>query len=196
MNTVDLWTVVADLPELSGDPELLSGWAKIQSVIDDRSMLGKRSTLEVLRDAAALQSGSLNPAWGGSWRWDLSKGASKAVVASAFLYGVLVSSGVGPLVPIVVPAVLPLLFDLERVRLTGPENRVLTIIGARSGVFERCGDRVSLYSSLPDEIRQAISIVEFEQFIESAINAGVATEHEGVVQVLPNGQTVFRLQIS
>jgi hypothetical protein len=52
-----------------------------------------------------------------------------------------------------------------------------------------------LYASLPEDVRQSLREQEFEEFIEAAINAGVASEEGEVVEVLSTGESVFRLKI-
>ena len=151
--------------------------------------------LEVMRDVGTLQAGTIDPAWGGGWRWDMSSGAAKSVLASGLLYGVLVAAGVPGLLPLVIPAVIPLLFDIEKVRLTRSERSILNIIGARREAFERKGTVKQLYASLPEDVRQSLSMHEFEEFIDAAISAGVASEEGDVVEVLSTGETVFRLKV-
>jgi hypothetical protein len=192
---VDVWSLVQSVPENCGEAEFIESWRPIADLIGPRSQFGEMALLEVMRDVATLQAGTIDPAWGGGWRWDMSSGAAKSVLATGLLYGVLVAAGVPGLLPLVIPAVLPLLFDIEKVRLSRSERNVINIIGARKRVFDRVGTVQELYASLPDDVRQSLSEHEFEEFIDAAINAGVASETGEYVEVLSTGQSEFRLKI-
>lgn len=192
---VEVWSVVERIPVDAGEPEFADSWRSIAEVVGDRAEAGEMAMLEVVRDGGALQTGGLDPAWGGGWRWDMSTGAARSVLASALLYGVLVSAGVSGLLPLVVPAVIPLLFEVEKVRLTRSERNVINIIGARKDAFKRMGTIPELYASLPEVIRQSLGEQEFEEFMDAAINAGVASENGDIVEVLSTGETVFRLKV-
>src|ERR1039457_1202080 len=138
------WSLIGNLPTSSGDAEFVAAWRPVGEMIGPRSAVGEMAMLQVMRDAGALQAGSVDPAWGGGWRWDLSKGAAKSVLTSAMIYGMLIAAGVPGLLPLVVPAVIPLLFEVEKVRLARDEHNVIHIIGARSGAFNRYGTRREL----------------------------------------------------
>jgi hypothetical protein len=193
---VDLWELVTSLPAEAGDVEFARCWSAVGELVGERADVGQVAMLEVMRDAGSLQSGSMHPAWGGGWRWNMSSAAAKSVLASGIVYGVLVAAGVPALLPLVVPAVIPLLFDIEKVRLTPAEGRVINIIGARNSALTRSGTPRQLYETLPDDVRQSLSEAEFEEFIDKAIAAGVASGYGDVVEVLSTGESVFRLQIT
>jgi len=194
--SVNLWSVVENVPADAGESEFATSWGAIASLVGDRSGSGEMAMLEVMRDAGTLQAGAIDPAWGGGWQWNMSSGAAKSVLASALLYGVLVAAGVPGLLPIVVPTVIPLLFEVEKVRLSRAEKNVIGIIGARKDAFDRRGNTRELYASLPDDVRQSVSEREFGEFIDAAIRAGVASEEGDIVEVLETGESVFRLHVS
>lgn len=193
--SVKVWSLVEKLPADAGEAEFTESWRPIAELIGSRSQAGELAMLEVMRDVGTLQAGTIDPAWGGGWRWDMSSGAAKSVLASGLLYGVLVAAGVPGLLPLVIPAVIPLLFDIEKVRLTRSERNILNILGARKEAFERKGTVKELYASLPEDVRQSLREQEFEEFIDAAINAGVASEEGEVVEVLSTGESVFRLKV-
>ena len=192
---IELWPLVQGVPAEAGDTEFAECWAKVGGMLGERSNSGKVAMLEVMRDTGALQSGAIHPAWGGGWRWDMSSGAAKSVLASGLIYGMMVAAGVTGLLPLVAPAVIPLLFEVKKVRLTREESNVIKIIGARPGVFQRGGTRSQLYATLPQEVRESLTESEFEGFVDSAIAAGVARENGEVVEILSTGETVFRLEL-
>lgn len=193
--SVKVWSLVENLPAEAGEAEFAESWRSIADMVGSRSQAGEMAMLEVMRDAGTLQAGTIDPAWGGGWRWDMSSSAAKSVLASGLLYGVLVAAGVPGLLPLVIPAVIPLLFDIEKVRLTRSERNILNIVGARKNALDRKGTVKELYASLPEDVRQSLREQEFEEFIDAAINAGVASEEGEVVEVLSTGESVFRLKI-
>lgn len=93
------------------------------------------------------------------------------------------------------PAVMPLLFELKKVRLTRNEGKIISIIGARKDAFARGGTPHQLYASLPTEVRESLKEHEFQDFIDAAIDAGLAIGDGEVVQILSTGESVFRLKI-
>jgi len=193
--TVQLWSLVEGLNRDVGEVQFVEAWRSISEMIGRHSESGELAMLEVMRDVGTHNAGTIDPAWGGGWQWDMSNGAAKSVLASALLYGVLVAAGVPGLLPLVIPAVIPLLFELEKVRLTRRERNVIDIIGARNRLFDRTGTTKDLYLSLPESVRQSLTELEFEEFIDAAISAGVASENGEFVEVLSTGESVFHLKI-
>jgi hypothetical protein len=190
------WSLINGVPISAGEPEFIKAWQSILEQVGDGVHTGEMAVLEVMRDAGALQIGALDPAWGGGWQWDMSSGAAKSVLTSALLYGVLVAAGIPTLLPIVVPTIMPLLFEIQRVRLTRSEKGIINIIGARKDALSRRGTSARLYKSLPIDVRASLGPHEFEQFIEAAINAGVASQYGEIIEVLESGENVFRLRIT
>src|ERR1035441_8958534 len=86
--------------------------------------------------------------------------------AAAFLAGVLAASGVAGLLPLVAPAVLPLLFDVHQMRLTRSRELVLAELQltpeARSGGLTA----EELYAKLPYQIRDQLSWLDFVDFLD------------------------------
>jgi hypothetical protein len=192
----DLNELVGNRPDKTfGEAELLESWGIVARDLGLDPALGEEAVLEVARDATALATDQLDPAFGGAWEWDLSDGVIKTVLASALLAGVLSAAGVIGLTPVVIPTVIPFLFDLKRVRLEREAERVIRIIGARPEMFRRRGSHEDLYRSLPDDVREHVTLREFSDFIEDAIRVGAAEEVSGVVQVFQEGDAELRLWI-
>ena len=87
---------------------------------------------------------------------------------------VLAASGVAGLLPLVAPAVLPLLFDVHQMRLTRSRELVLAELQltpeARSGGLTA----EELYAKLPYQIRDQLSWLDFVDFLDQVRRAGLA----------------------
>ena len=105
---------------------------------DGATRTGLRTFQTAFRAAVADSEGeeALNLR-GGGWVVDLRGGLVRTALATAFIAGVLAASGVTGLLPLVAPAVLPLLFDVHQVRLKPSQELVLAELQltpeARSG---------------------------------------------------------------
>ena len=110
----------------------------------------------------------------GGWVIDLRGGLIRGALATAFLAGVLAASGVAGLLPLVAPAVLPLLFDVHQMRLTRSRELVLAELQltpeARSGGLTA----EELYAKLPYQIRDQLSWLDFVDFLDQVRRAGLA----------------------
>lgn len=101
------------------------------------------------------------------------------MLATAFVAGVLAASGVTGLLPLVAPAVLPLLFDVHQVRLRSSEELVLAELQltpeARSGGLTA----EELYARLSYQTRNQLSWLDFVDFLDQVRHAGLADSAAG-----------------
>lgn len=185
----------AETTERFDEQELLRIWREVADDLGLNPQLGEEAILTTARDVTALACNQIEPAFGGAWVWDLSDNVVKTALIGVLLTGVMSACGVRELTPIVMPTILPLLFDFKRVRLEGKGERIVKIFGVRAEAFERTGSRQSLYALLPETERQFVSFDEFSNFIDDAVAAGVAIEDGNVIEILPNGETVMRLRV-
>ncbi len=192
---VALEHTIRSMPTESTEQDLLSVWNMVALDLGLDAAKGTEILLTAARDATLHATGSLDPAWGGGWRWNLSEGVVKSICGSVLLAAVLSSLGVKGLAPLVIPAIIPLLFDLEKVQLERSEERVIRIIGARTGVLERYGKPERLYISLPESVRQSVTLEEFTIFLENAVSAGMVKKAGSEFEVLPDGVTVLAFTI-
>jgi hypothetical protein len=194
MKMIKLYDVCDSLPENSNETDILEAWAVLTKELNVSSH-HTTSMLQVLRDVAINKTGDMDPAWGGGWTWNLKEASVRTVINSALLAGVLSLAGVTSIIPLVMPVVLPFLFDFKKVRISRKANKIIEIIGAQENAFKRAGKLPRLYKSLPEDIRAVLTIEELDEFIEEAVDAGVANRIGEVFEVLPNGDTVLRLKI-
>jgi hypothetical protein len=131
---------------------------------------------------AALQA-SLDPSQSalemrpGGWVVDLKASTAKFAVSAAVLTGVMVSSGYDQIPAYVLPAVLPLLFDVERAKLNRGDRKLLVELRAALGrSFGRPAEIDALYERLPAHVRDHVPPTDFADFVEKLVNAGEAEE--------------------
>jgi hypothetical protein len=194
--SVMLDAVLEGLPKEIQEAQLLAAWSDLAQRLDLDSGPGSEIIVATTRDVTLYSARQLEPAWGGGWKWDLGNSAVRTACAAALLAAVFASGGLATLPPLVLPAVLPLMFDLERVRLRRSEERVLEILNARPIFFDRVGTPEKLYASLPDWVRNSMSLLEFEEFLAHFVEAGRANKSGRYYEILPNGETVMRLTLS
>jgi len=164
----------ADPTAVSAD-DLAAVWAQMFPFQDGAARTGLRTFQTAFR-AAIAEGGDeevLNLR-GGGWVVDLRGGLVRTALATAFIAGVLAASGVTGLLPLVAPAVLPLLFDVHQVRLKPSEELVLAELQltprARSGGLTAD----ELYALLPHQIQEQLSRLDFADFLDQVRRAGLA----------------------
>ncbi|MFF7973389.1 hypothetical protein [Streptomyces sp. NPDC007905] len=182
------------LGENTSSEQIGDAWFELFPHDDAAARRGYRVLLSTLSqaDGVAQQRGGDLDYRPGGWTVDLSKGAANTAVAAAVLAGILAFFGIG-LATGVVPAVVPLLFDLRKVRLTRSQRQVLAELTltpeARTGGMTAS----ELYATLPDQVRNELSRIDFEDLLENFHLAGVADlEDDGTVRMRSLGEARFR----
>lgn len=164
----------ADPAAVSAD-DLAALWAQMFPGQDGATWTGLRTFQTAFRAAVADVEGeeALNLRSGG-WAIDLRGGLIRTALATAFIAGVLAASGVTGLLPLVAPAVLPLLFDVHQVRLSRSQELILAELQltpeARSGGLT---DK-ELYARLTEQTRNQLSWLDFVDFLDQVRRAGLA----------------------
>jgi hypothetical protein len=164
----------ADSAAVTAD-DLAALWAQMFPGQDGATRTGLRTFQTAFRAAVADTEGAETlELRSGGWVIDLRGGLIRSALATAFLAGVLAASGVTGLLPLVAPAVLPLLFDVRQVRLTRSQELVLAELEltpeARSGGLTA----EELYAKLPYQIRNQLSWLDFVDFLDQVRRAGLA----------------------
>lgn len=169
-----LTAAAADPAAVSAD-DLAAVWAQMFPGQDGATRTGLRTFQTAFRAAVADAEGeeALNLRSGG-WAIDLRGGLIRTALATAFIAGVLAASGVTGLLPLVAPAVLPLLFDVRQVRLSRSQEVILAELQltpeARSGGLT---DK-ELYARLTEQTRNQLSWLDFVDFLDQVRRAGLA----------------------
>jgi hypothetical protein len=89
---------------------------------------------------------------------------------------VLAVAGFDQLPALVLPAVLPLLVDIDRVELSASEEHLLANLRLRPDVVKQAHSPEGLYAELPDELREQVSLLDFLDFVQRLVAAGEADE--------------------
>jgi hypothetical protein len=109
----------------------------------------------------------------GGWKVNLSGSLVKLTLTTALMTGVMWEAGFDQLPAYVLPAVLPLIVEVERATLSREQKTLL--LQLRSAAGSTTGAAVQpavLYNKLPQAIRDQVSSLDFEDFIQALIEAG------------------------
>ncbi len=110
---------------------------------------------------------------GGGYKLKIGSGISQTIVTTAVLSGVLAACGFPDLPMVVLPTILPLLFQVERVTLSRKEEEILATLVLRDEVRERRQTPRQLYDGLTDDIRDQLSYLDFVDFLDHLDKAGL-----------------------
>lgn len=171
---LDTLATVTTSPEKASSDELAAMWAQLFPGEDGATRTGLRAFQDVVRgvaDSAGAEALNLDS---GGWEVDLSAGVVRSALATAALAGILAASGVTGLLPLVAPAVLPLLFDVRRVRLTKSENIILAELRLSPEATADGLTADELYAKLSPETQQQLSKLDFADFLDQVRRAGLA----------------------
>jgi hypothetical protein len=132
----------------------------------------------------------------GGWTIKVSEGVMKGSITAALLGSILALAGFPALPTLVLPAIFPILFELEKVRLTVKEKEVLAVLTLRDEARSGQHPPEQLYVLLPVEMRQQLSPLDFADFLEKCRRAGLAEQSPDKRMTLrPPEQAKFRVTI-
>ncbi len=112
----------------------------------------------------------------GGWVVNLGSSVVRTVVAAALVGGALWHGGLDQLPGYVAPAVLPLLVDVRKVRLTRAESRLLVDLRLSQTATQMNWpwSADALYSRLPPQVQERVPPGDFADFIDRLVQAGEA----------------------
>lgn len=113
-----------------------------------------------------------------TWKIRISPNAIKAATSSALLIGLLHASGATGLAALVLPVVIPMLFDIETIRITVKDDMILTEMRLNKSLRDTPLDPHRIYLKLSPEIRKSISFSEFVETLDKLCVTGHAEESE------------------
>lgn len=132
----------------------------------------------------------------GGWVLTLWDGATKSAILSALMWAMLSMAGYPQLPILVIPAVLPLLFDLKKSRLSASQECIHTFLVVQPAIRDKKHGADELYYSLPKKMQDELSYLDFIEFLEACYKSGLAEKHEdGDLTVFQKDNQVFRLII-
>ena len=113
----------------------------------------------------------------GGWRVNLAGGAVKALLVTVVLAAALFFSGADDIPLKLLPVVIPLLVDVERVRLSRRDEELLIPLRVASdGVTGMALRHEGLYNRLDPAVREQLNYGDFVDFCERLIKAGYADD--------------------
>jgi hypothetical protein len=165
---------VTATPGIASADDLAALWMQLLPGHDGATRTGLRA-FQTAFQAAVTADGDeagLNIR-GGGWEVDLRSGVVRTALATAFIAGLLAASGVTGLLPLVAPAVLPLLFDVRQVRLKPSQEIVLAEL--RLSPDARTGGLTAdeLYARLAPQTQRQMSRLDFADFLDQIRRAGL-----------------------
>ena len=131
-----------------------------------------------LEEAVAAQMASLDSAMharSGGWSYHLKRGLVKTAVLAPIVTATLLSAGVTGLPAIILPLVLPFLFELEKTTLSR-RNEELLVSLVRAGATTSAKSADELYQLLPTELKAEVNKLDFLDFIDALELTGHAQE--------------------
>lgn len=129
----------------------------------------------------------------GGWTVDATGGLIRTGLCGALLTGVLALAGVTALSPVILPAVLPLLFDVRRARVSASHQELLAEIVVLPGIAGKVLTARELYAQLPIELKDDVSPLEIAGFLDELHTAGLADKKEGGYVLRPPDKARFRV---
>ncbi len=144
-----------------------------------------------VREWGAAQ-GSL--AWEpGGWKVKVTSPLVQGSISAALLWGILGAFQIAtPIAAAVIPAIVPLLFSVEKVRLTRGEEEVLAHLALADRVRTETPEK--LYQQLPASIREELGFLDFLDLVEKLVDAGRADRKDGeAIAIEPEGRARLRV---
>lgn len=111
------------------------------------------------------------------WTVNISEGFLKLAFTTSTLAGILVTLGYSEIPGILLPTILPFLFEIEKSKLTKKEEIVLGELYVKDVVKKEFNSE-EIYNSLPSEIKEQITVLDFYDFLEKFHITGFLNKKE------------------
>ncbi len=194
----DNLAAVSDTAGMASADDLAALWAELFPGQDGASRTGLRTFQTAFRTAVATSEGEeALHLGGGGWEIELRGGVVRTALATAFIAGCLAASGVTGLLPLVAPAVLPLLFDVRQVRLKPSQEIVFAEL--RLSPEARSGGLTAdeLYARLSSQTQRQMSRLDFADFLDQVRRAGLTDPAaNGRLVLRPPDNARLRISVS
>lgn len=133
-----------------------------------------------------------------TWQVKLFPNIAKIATVTAIMSGLLYSSGVvqlSGLAGMILPAVLPLLIDIDTIKLSVKDNYVLTEMHRHKRLIYEEFEPKEIYNKLDAEIQEQISFIEFLDILEVLNLTGHVDSYQDGKTFKLNETKEFKLQI-
>lgn len=159
--------------------------------IEPDSRLGELCE-DVLLEAVADDGNAFHMRPGG-WRVNLAGGAVKTLLVTVILAAALFFNGADDIPLELLPVVVPLLVDVERVCLSRVDEELLIPLRVASvGVTGMALRHEALYNRLDPAVREQLNYGDFVDFCERLVRAGYADDAGyGEVRMRPDGRPAW-----
>lgn len=128
----------------------------------------------------------------GGWTIKVKANLLRTAILTALITGALIHSQTPEIPAIVIPAVVPLLFEMERVRLKRSEELILLELAYKPEAKDKTA--AELYALLPEKIRKDLSELDFADFLDSCRSAGLIDEKGKLPGALVSAEDRFTMR--
>ena len=133
-----------------------------------------------------------------TWQIKLLPNVAKVATVTAILSGLLYASGIvqlAGLAGMVLPAVLPLLIDIDTVKLSVKDNYILTEMHRHKRLIYEEFEPKDIYNKLDNEIKEQITFMEFLDILDILHLTGHVSSFEEGKTFKLNETKEFKIQI-
>lgn len=128
----------------------------------------------------------------GAWKWDAQTNIANSILSSLLVGGVLESLGHLHWAGYTLPAILGVLFKMEKVRIEAKDKALVLILQQKTSDDGRPRSIDELYSLLPKKEQRVIAKSDFVAFVERLRQSGkVKPEIGGTFRIVPDGKEAW-----
>ncbi|MGW5216383.1 hypothetical protein ACWEQA_00805 [Nocardia sp. NPDC004085] len=125
----------------------------------------------------------------GAWTWDVATNTANSILSSLLVGGILQSTGHLHWAGYTLPAILGVLFKMEKVRIESKDKALVLVLQEKTGDDGRPRSIDELYSLLPRKEQRTIAKSDFIAFVERLRETGKAKpEIGGTFRITPDGK--------
>lgn len=131
-----------------------------------------------------------------SWQVKITPNLVKTSVVASLMIGLLHASGATQLASLVLPAVLPLLVDIESIRLSVKDDLILSEMRRHEHLKDKEFWPQELYEQLHEDTRQQFTFAEFLEVLDALSLTGDVNWDEDTGLFKINEKKQFKIRIS
>ncbi|MCU0469504.1 MAG: hypothetical protein MUF58_12970 [Arcicella sp.] len=128
------------------------------------------------------------------WKIILKKNLLKGIIITPSLYGILsyldITTG---LASIVLPSIIPMIFDIENINLSKKEEEILLKLPVNKSK-KQYKTAEEWYESLPKSIQEQVNFLDFKDFMDKLVLGGLAqTNQKDKYLIFKKGKNIFKI---